>query len=403
VDKGIGFPQSAVLAPDNPEKVLLTFDGVFASGENYTLSVGNMQDLEGNVMDNFFSGTFVWYEPVRFDVVFNELMADPSPVVGLPEFEYIELYNTSAFNINLQGWTLQHGTTQRTIPKAEIPSGGYLVLCPPAAINELSGYGNVVAVPGLSTTALLNAGTTLILYDEHMEMISWVSYTNQWYNDPEKSSGGWSLEKIDPYNFCGEGGNWIASTSPKGGTPGSPNSVLSENPDITPPQLLGVTIENSLELSLRFNETMDEIGLLDPANYSVNMGIGNPIAVSVSEPDFKLVKLILPVPLDDDVIYEIELSEEITDCAGNPLLVNTTGFTTYRPKRFDIVFNELMANPTPMIGLPPQKYLELYNTNGFPHKPGRLDPYPWHHAKGIAFHPSPSQGICCNYNRSRPG
>jgi hypothetical protein len=365
VDKGIGTPQSIVFAPESPDKVVLTFNGIFESGEMYDLSIANLQDHAGNVMDDF-TGSFTWYVPVRFDVVFNELLADPAPAVGLPEFEYIELYNTSAFDVNLQGWTIQHGTTQRVIPPAEIPSGGYLVLCPPAAIGELSGFGNVVAVPGLSTTALLNAGTTLLLYDDQMEMISWVIYTDQWYRDPERSSGGWSLEKIDPYNFCGEESNWIASNSPTGGTPGSPNSVMSANPDTTPPQLLGVTIENSIEISLRFNETMDEASLLDPANYFINKGIGKPIAVSASEPDFKLVKLILPVPLVDDGIYEIVLSEEITDCAGNSLLLNRSEFTTYRPKRFDIVFNELMANPTPVIGLPPHKYIEFYNTSDFP-------------------------------------
>ena len=39
-----------------------------------------------------------------YSVVIDEIMADPSPVVGLPNTEFIELKNVSAQAFNLNGW-----------------------------------------------------------------------------------------------------------------------------------------------------------------------------------------------------------------------------------------------------------------------------------------------------------
>ena len=42
----------------------------------------------------------------RYDIVIDELMADPTPQIGLPNNEWIELRNTSATAINLLGWRI---------------------------------------------------------------------------------------------------------------------------------------------------------------------------------------------------------------------------------------------------------------------------------------------------------
>ncbi|TVQ12512.1 MAG: hypothetical protein EA361_10750 [Bacteroidetes bacterium] len=363
VNKGIGAPATAVRSDATPNKVTLTFSTGFVVGETYNITILNVKDFAGNTMAPF-TGDFSWYIPQRFDVVFNEIMADPTPEVGLPPHEYVELFNTSAFEINLEGWTFRHGTTNREIPFAVIPAGGFLVLTSAGAIDELEGFGNVVAVPGLSATALTNSGATLTLWDEQGELVSFVSYADTWYDDPEKAGGGWSLEKIDPFNFCGGADNWRASTDPRGGTPGEENAVRDDNPDTTHPLLLGAAWENPLQITLYFSETMDEASLSQPDHYLVNNA--HPLSVSVQEPDFNRAVLILGTPLESNTIYEVVLSEDITDCAGNPLAVNTAQFADYTVAPFDIVFNELMANPNPAVALPPYRYLELYNTSGFP-------------------------------------
>jgi len=110
----------------------------------------------------------VWREirnfPVEdYDVVINEIMADPSPIVGLPDAEYVEFFNTTNYSISTAGWTFEHGTTIRNFPNAVIPPDSFLVITTSAALNDMSIYGNVVAVANLSSTAITNSGTSLKL------------------------------------------------------------------------------------------------------------------------------------------------------------------------------------------------------------------------------------------------
>lgn len=356
VNQGIGNPLTATINPQQPNVVQLFFVNSFEENFYYELQSDNVEDFSGNVMVPF-SGSFVLYVAQRNDLVFNELMADPTPEVGLPAFEYIELYNTSEFPVNIDGWVLQHGSTQRVLPFGLVQPGGFVLLVAEAAVSAFQPYGNVVGVPSLSTTALTNAGTSLLLFDREEHLVSFVNYSDSWYGNPAKAGGGWSLEKIDPMNFCQGAGNWTASESPLGGTPGAANSVLGSNPDTTPPNLLRIGYVDEVTVKLFFSETMNEEGLLGLAQ-AADFGLGNILAVQPLLPDFSSALLTLTTPLEAGRIYEINLPAQVTDCAGNQLSRRTARVAVPQVAEvFDVVINEVLFNP-PDGG---SRYIELFN------------------------------------------
>ncbi|HSN10358.1 MAG TPA: hypothetical protein VLS85_15060, partial [Hanamia sp.] len=103
LNNGLGMPDSIVIDAQNSSLVHLVFTNPFTNGNNYTLTVNGVKDLSGNVTNNA-TAYFSFYRPQQYDIVIDEIFADPSPQVNLPGYEWIELKNTSAFPINLKGW-----------------------------------------------------------------------------------------------------------------------------------------------------------------------------------------------------------------------------------------------------------------------------------------------------------
>lgn len=358
----LGKPLIASRLQNTPNVVRLVFSSDFQQKIAYELSIGNINDLEGNIMLPWV-GHFVYYVPTRNDVVFNELMANATPRVALPEHKYIELYNTAEYPINLQGWVLQHGTTRREIPGGEIPAKGYLILCRSDAEIALRPYGNVVAIPDLSTNFLTQGGLTLVLFNPFDEQIATVSYSDSWYQNATKAAGGWSLEKIDPYNFCGGAQNWRASTDQRGGTPGQQNAIRANNPDLTKPNLVSAGFESETLISLFFDKSMDEGSLKNKAAYTLDHGIGQPLEIITFAPEFRKVQLRLATPLQAGTFYQLSLSNEITDCSGNTLQKDQTRVAIPQTAdSLDLVINEVLFNP-PTAGV---RYIEIYNRSTKP-------------------------------------
>lgn len=354
-NNGIGNPTTVVPDAANPLQMRLTFATPFPNGTTCTLTVNNVQDVAGNILNNG-TASFAYYTPQRYDIVLHEIMVDPTPQVGLPNANWIEIRNTSAFPINLQGYRLGRSAgLSGPLPAYFISPGQFIILCTASQIPALSPYGTTLPVTSFPT--LPNTGELIWLQDAEGRIMHSVEYNQTWYQNDVKAQGGWTLEMIDADNPCAGSSNWRASTNASGGTPGRANSIAGTNRDQTPPQLLQAYAPNANTMVLTFNEPLDS-SFSAAANFSINNGIGTPNAVSVFAPQFTTVELRFTSALQAGTIYTVTATN-VRDCAGNNVGNMNTAKTglAVSPDSLDLIVNEILFNPQPL-GV---DYLEVYN------------------------------------------
>jgi hypothetical protein len=356
VDNNIGFPVTAVRDAANIALVHLTFAANFPLRTNLQLTVNDVQDLSNNTINNG-TASFSYFTPFQYDIVIDELMADPSPQVALPNNEWIELKNTSPFDIDLQGWHIADLSEQSgPMPSYHLKPDSLVIVCSNSAAAALAAYGSTIAVT--SFPSLDNTTDAVYLTSPQNKIIHAVNYKDDWYQNELKKQGGWTLEMIDTKNPCNGADNWKASTDLKGGTPAAKNSVDGNNPDRTAPQLLHAFATTPNDITLVFDEPLDSTKGAAIINYSISDGIGAPQTATVITPMFDNVSLHLSTALQAGKIYTVTATH-ITDCAGNAIGAANTARVALSTiaDSLDIVINEILFNP-PANGV---DYVEIYN------------------------------------------
>lgn len=334
----------------------------------YTLTLSTpVSDCSGNNSGNLQSPAFSAYRPQLFEIVINEIMADPDPAIGLPSTEYLELFNRTNFPIDLTGFTLKLGSSSKDILSGTIPANGYAMILKSGVSALLGSSLKYIDVDGLSSSFLTNSGTTIELRDTLNQLVSILTYSDTWYKDPGKVDGGWSMEQIDPSNPCGGISNWRASQNPDGGTPGYVNSVNAPNPDNSSPKVSDVCANGS-QLLVVFSEPVLASALLNTGDYSVNNAIGNPSAISTGGGNIITeASLVFSTAFNAEDVYTLTFNQVFSDCKGNISAQNANfSFSNRIPKAFDIVINEIMADPDPSVDLPSAEYVELFNRSNVP-------------------------------------
>ncbi len=341
--------------------LLLSFATEFEDSETYYLLVSGVCDKAGNVMRDT-QVSFVYYDPelqaVGFgDVVFNEIMANPVDAAGLPEVEYVELYNRMERPVSLNHWTFHYGNRSYEISGGWVPAGGYAVLC---HVKHVDKWEDVVPVGVKSFPELANTGKMLWLEDARANLIAWVEYSDDWYADEFKEDGGFSLECVDVSNLANDSANWKVSVDPSGGTPGRANSVRGECTDVLEPEIAYAYFHAPDTLVVRFTKPMLPSSLSVADHYTVYSGDAA-IAVAIpAVPDAKQVSLVLADSLQQGDVFEVEL-QDVEDISGYPL----SGRTSVRlglPEQAspgDVRFNEILFNPASG----GSDYVELYNVS----------------------------------------
>ncbi len=356
VNNGIGNPSNASFYQDNPASILLEFQNEFISPNNYVLQYHGIADINNNLASGSKNFSYIVIAPGM--VIFNEIMADPDPPVQLPNAEYVEIFNTTNFVIDIGGWSYTHSTTTKQIPPYLMAAGEYLILCNTDYVEMFSEYGNVLGISAFP--AITNTGQTLILKDIENQEIDRVSYSINWYGEAYKENGGWSLEKIDPTNTCAPTMNWTASIDPSGGTPGRKNSVFSTINDTISPYVVNVSVSSANELLVKFSEPVDTITSLVYANYDLQPDFGNPIYAYSNGNQFDEVILQFSSSFGEDIDYTLTI-KNIRDLCSNYMQTQIFNFSLYESNEYDIIISEIMADPDPVVLLPNAEYIELYN------------------------------------------
>jgi len=285
-----------------------------------------------------FSGTYG-------NLVFSELMVDPEPVVGLPEVEYIEIYNRCDQTVSLHGWTLCYGAKSYEFPDCSIDSAGFCLLCSKKTAALLSS--RITPAAFESFPILGNTGQLISLKNEHGELITCLEYGEDWYKNEFKAKGGWSLECIDLDNLSGNSSNWNSSSNQDGGTPGYANSVSAIYKDDIVPICTGIFVPASNQIELTFSKTMQPDNLASIANYGILPMTTLVSAVMPLKPPFCSVVLMLSDTLESGIMYHLRISN-LTDVSGLFLEEVSIPFgLPEMPSFFDLSLNEVLFNPTP--------------------------------------------------------
>lgn len=342
-----------------PDCLNLLLGDDFPNGEMLQFLLNRIVSVNGDTIDQGQYDLF-FYLPGRFDVVISEVMADPSPMVMLPDSEYIELYNRSQYPIQMNGWKLSVGTRETVLGNYLLFPDDYLLLVPSTQVGEWSFVPNRLALT--SWPLLPNTGGDIVLRDKFGKVISSLRYNPGMGTSGFKQEGGWSLENKDSDNLSGDWENWGFSSHESGGTPGRPNSIATSFPDAKAPEIIGYYLKSKNCLVIEFSEPMLMTGCIDlylPSVEPTNLLVSSCMAEEVF---LKETEVCFQNELPEKSVFKLKFNNPPADLAGNGII----GYTDFqfgwpeKPEAGDLVVNELLYDP-PTNG---SDYLELYNRSG---------------------------------------
>ncbi|MEP1034479.1 lamin tail domain-containing protein [Ekhidna sp.] len=346
LDGSVSISNAVLDGADNSLVHLTT--SALTNGSTYNITINNVEDLSGNIIVSDSQDSFqylVFEEAVAFDVVINEFMPDPNPVVTtLPDAEYIELYNRSNKYFNLQNWTLDG----QSLPTFTLAPDAYVIVVEDDDVGLFGAFTDVIVITTLSlnNTSLDN----IVLVDDNATEIHSKSF--------EGSTGGISAELINPNGPDYSDNNYGLSIDPDGGTPGEPNSIFDDTPDTTPPTIGSVAVVSNTELAITFSEVLDQTSAENIANYSIDGSI-SVISATLDILVNQLVHLVVE-PLVSGENRTLSVNG-VQDLSGN-VSSDAEQFEYIETEEAligDVLINEFLSNPVNNN----DDFIELYNNS----------------------------------------
>ena len=181
------------------------------------------------------SNSILETEPaIENSIIINEIMYDPN----LDNSEFVELYNSSEAPIDIGGWQLIDGSDNYYEISSMFliiePDHYFLFASDSSILNNYGELLNSLNIKILETGSFSfsNVGESLVIIDHWGNMIDSVCYNPKWHNKNIVTTKNKTLERISPLLSGNESSNWSTSVSKYGATPGSLNSIFTENKNI---------------------------------------------------------------------------------------------------------------------------------------------------------------------------
>lgn len=342
---------NVILDGTNGALLHITLGTALSNGQTYQLTVSSVEDLFGNTATDL-TGNFTYLvgeTAAKGDLVISEIMVDPSPVIGLPELEFIEIYNKSNKYIDLSGWKIGDQSGDGTITSGFIHPGQYKILCATANVPEFPGAYGVSSFPSYN-----NSSDDVVLKTATGTIIDKITYSDTWYQDPIKKNGGYTLELINPADPCSDASNWIASVSPVGGTPGTQNSVYSNVPDTQIPSLVSLIAQEPNYLQMTFSEGMDSVSLVNAALTTLPGLTVQSVLVPTTFSNLALITFNENLALSQH--YNLTYGP-VSDCWMNAATLTGNFALAEIPQAGDVIINEILYDPA----TGGSDFVELYN------------------------------------------
>lgn len=338
---------------------LLYFKEFIPLDENIRIQSFLQEDTYGyEVVWSFWFCRRNWTEN---DIVFSEVLADPSPVVGLfpnqlPEAEYLEIYNRSGYYLNLWDCHLVINGDEKELPYYNLRPQEYLVLTKDDNILLFSDSIDVLGLD-MSNTALLNSGSELEFVTVEGEIINQLNYSINWYQNTGKENGGWALERMDLDIACNGEENWGVNENSQGGSPGFINSIQTHLTDSLAPEVQNMSLVGDSLLQIEWDKALDQSQIMDSSSLRIepNIKFKSPILY-----DGKIMEIKFLEKLGTQTTYVLHWDDLPQDCFGNNAIQDSIQFALPElAERFDILVNEVLFNPYSGSS----DFVELYNNS----------------------------------------
>ena len=357
------FPLAYTLDEQEPNRInalndstlILQFENNFEEGKNYSLTLRQIPDLEGNFLSDT-TATFRFTDPTDFDyksLIINELMPAPRADLDLPNVEYVEVFNPMDKEFRLQALRFSNSRSSSPLPDYWIQPGEYVLLAPSNQAEQFRDFGRVISVNSWPT--MQNSGDVMSLVSSQGGIIDQLSFSTASWRGSEFANGGYSLEVINPFFLCDNSEFLRPSTDRFRGTPGRQNALFSTEVSTEELKIESAYFVRPDQIELVLNQLFVSKIASDQVAFSPELQADS-VWVSSSG---RGLQIKLAQPARPSQKYEVSISSLIT-CNGvlvkGPLTAELV--RSEEPNAGDLIIHEVLFDAR--VGDP--KFVEIYNT-----------------------------------------